>query len=108
MSIANDLGYYEITDKPGLRFENKIQALQSCNDISQIKWVFQDKQFASINWENEPKEDLYELYRQRAMSLRLKSSARRYSVQWGFYQCVFSPFFFFELGLRMHVFAHHE
>ena len=72
MSIANDLGYYEITDKPGLRFENKIQALQSCNDISQIKWVFQDKQFASINWENEPKEDLYELYRQRAMSLRLK------------------------------------
>lgn len=66
---CNDLGFYLVN---GLKYHNKIQALQACKNNEMPQWIFQDEKFSKHNWKIEPTEDIYELYKQRAMQIRLK------------------------------------
>ena len=61
------LGYYSVN---GVVFYNKIAALRACKNGYIPEWKFQDELFSSIDWLKEPEEDLYELYRQRAIQIR--------------------------------------
>jgi hypothetical protein len=61
-------GYYLAN---GIKTFSKFEAWQlSGNDISKIKFIFNDDVFGTYNWSKEPEEDIYELYRRRAHQLR--------------------------------------
>ena len=61
-------GYYLVN---GIKTFSKFEAWQlSGNDISKIEFIFNDDVFSAIDTTKEPEEDIYELYRQRAMQLR--------------------------------------
>jgi len=63
------LGWYEVK---GTAYSNKYHALEQCGPGEWPKWNFHDEAYSQEPWHVEPKEDLYELYRQRAMQIRLK------------------------------------
>ena len=63
------LGWYEVK---GTKYSNKYHALEQCGPGEWPKWNFHDEEYSKEPWHTEPAEDLYELYRQRAMQLRLK------------------------------------
>jgi len=63
------LGWYEVK---GTVYSNKYHALEQCGPGEWPKWNFHDEAYSQEPWHVEPKEDLYELYRQRAMQIRLK------------------------------------
>jgi hypothetical protein len=61
-------GYYLID---GIKTFSKLEAWQlSGQDLSKIKFIFNDDVFDTIDTTKEPEEDIYELYRQRAQQLR--------------------------------------
>jgi hypothetical protein len=61
-------GYYFVN---GIKTFSKFEAWQlSGNDISKIKFVFNDDEFKLYDWYTEPEEDIYELYKRRAYQLR--------------------------------------
>ena len=63
------LGYYEVN---GLRLRNKAMALQVAKPGQWPHWNFNDDVFGKYDWKVEPKENLYEIYKQRAEQLRAK------------------------------------
>jgi hypothetical protein len=63
------LGFYEVN---GNQYLNKYHALQQCKNNEWLHWNFHDEAFSQVNWAVEPEEDLYELYLQRAIQLRVK------------------------------------
>lgn len=63
------LGYYEVR---GNQYLNKYHALQQCKENEWPHWNFHDDAFSSVDWSVEPTEDLYDLYKQRAIHLRTK------------------------------------
>ena len=61
-------GYYLVN---GTKTFSKFEAWQlSGNDIDKIQFIFNDDVFGAIDTTKEPEEDIYELYRQRAVQLR--------------------------------------
>lgn len=60
-------GHYVVDGKT---YNNKFLALSNRNSSSDMKFYFNDDEFSKVNWSQEPAEDLYELYRQRAQQLR--------------------------------------
>ena len=61
-------GYYVVD---GIKTFSKFEAWQlSKHDLSKIKFIFNEDKFNNIDTTTEPPEDIYELYRQRAMQLR--------------------------------------
>lgn len=76
MFINNDipvsrekLGWYEVNNT---RYLNKYHALENCKPNQWPTWNFHNDAYSQESWTSEPKEDLYELYRQRAQQLRDK------------------------------------
>ena len=70
MLIDKKLGYY-LCD--GLEFESKIQAcLHSVKYNKPLDWIFNDLEFSSYDWTQEPIESLDEFYDKRARDLREK------------------------------------
>ena len=68
-NTPNDMGYYLVNN---IKYYNKVRALQACKDGQTPIWIFQDDKFSKFNWEIEPHENLYELYRRRALQIRSK------------------------------------
>jgi hypothetical protein len=63
-------GYYTID---GIKTFSKYEAYQlSGENFDNIKFVFNDDEFAKYDWSVEPQEDVYELFAQRARQLREK------------------------------------
>jgi len=62
------LGIYEYK---GLYYLNKFRALEAAGS-DYIRWDFNDAEFALHNFSHEPKQELYDLYAQRAWQLRTK------------------------------------
>jgi hypothetical protein len=65
-------GYYRVGDK---KFYNKAQAILACQQIGPEHWpdfIFNDAQFGSAQWQQEPQESIQEIYKQRAQQLRDK------------------------------------
>jgi hypothetical protein len=61
-------GYYLAN---GIKTFSKFEAWQlSGHNINKIKFIFNDDVFSTIDTTKEPKEDIYELYKQRATQLR--------------------------------------
>lgn len=61
-------GFYEYKD---LIYFSKIEALIAASkDRGDIRFVFNDHVFSNINWQNEPTENLEQLYHQRAKQIR--------------------------------------
>jgi hypothetical protein len=63
------LGWYEVN---GQVYLNKYHALENCPAGQWPRWNFHDEAYSCENWQQEPQEDLYELYRQRAVQIRLQ------------------------------------
>lgn len=59
-------GYYIVN---GIKTYSKFEAWQLSQDMSQIKFIFNDDVFTQ-KYQKEPEEDIYELYRRRAVQLR--------------------------------------
>ena len=65
-----DLGYYTVDGKI---FPSKVAALIEGTRLDiHPAWHFNNEVFGRIDWSQEPAEDIYELYRQRAQQLRDK------------------------------------
>ena len=63
-------GYYDVE---GFKTLSKLEAWQlSKGDFNKIKFIYNDYHFSKIDWSVEPKEDIYELFRQRAQQIREK------------------------------------
>jgi hypothetical protein len=62
-------GYYLLNGK---KYYSKLQAIVNAQDGHHPEFVFNDTEFSSANWLQEPSESLEELYRQRALQLRQK------------------------------------
>jgi hypothetical protein len=61
-------GYYLVD---GIKTFSKFEAWKlSKNDISKIQFIFNEDVFSAFDTTKEPEEDLYELFRQRAVQLR--------------------------------------
>lgn len=69
MFTRKHLGYYEVN---GNIYRNKTMALQACPDGQYPHWNFNEDVFDKFDWTVEPTEDLYEIYKQRAIQLREK------------------------------------
>jgi len=67
ISRRSHLGHYEVDNKI---YSSKILATQNCKKGEWPRWVFNHDVFSKFNWKQEPTEDLYELYKQRAWQLR--------------------------------------
>lgn len=67
--LREHLGYYIVDGK---RYRNKTMALLASRNGQYPQWIFNDDVFGSHDWTKEPMEDLYELYRQRAVQIRQK------------------------------------
>ena len=66
--IRPDLGYYTVGEQS---FTSKVAALiEGTKTNTHPQWHFNNDLFGRINWQDEPQEDIYELYRQRAQQLR--------------------------------------
>jgi hypothetical protein len=63
------MGWYEVN---GIRYLNKYHALENCLNDQWPDWNFNNKAYSLVPWEQEPTEDLYEIYKQRAVQLREK------------------------------------
>lgn len=63
------LGWYEVD---GQAYLNKYHALENCAEGYWPTWNFHNEAYGKETWSQEPQDDLYELYRQRAMQLRLQ------------------------------------
>ena len=63
------LGYYVVN---GVIYVNKYHALENCTNGEWPKWVFHDEIYRNVNWNNPPKESIYEVYKRRAIQLREK------------------------------------
>ena len=64
-------GYYLVDEK--IKTLSKFEAYQLAGkDWSKIKFIYNEDIFLNHDWTIEPKEDIYELYRQRAQQLREK------------------------------------
>jgi hypothetical protein len=63
------LGWYEVD---GQVYLNKYHALENCAEGQWPTWNFHNEAYSKETWSQEPQDDLYELYRQRAMQLRLQ------------------------------------
>jgi hypothetical protein len=61
------LGHYHVGDRV---FQNKVQALLACAENETPEWRFLEEDLTQVDWKQEPKQDLYKLYRQRAWQLR--------------------------------------
>lgn len=65
ISLTPDkFGYYQADDKTTY---SKLEALEWSKDV---KWVFNDSVFDSINWKKNPNEDLWFMYKERARQIR--------------------------------------
>ena len=62
-------GYYTVD---GVAYNNKYLALTKKNSTSDFRFNFNDEIFSNYDWSVEPSEDLYEIYKQRAIQLRMK------------------------------------
>jgi hypothetical protein len=70
MSTQDRLGYYLVGWK---KFTHKSLALlESRRTGYELKWVFNDNVFSSIDWSSPIQESIFELYRRRAVHLREK------------------------------------
>jgi hypothetical protein len=63
------LGYYQLDNKV---YYNKIEALVSATGDKFPTWHFNDSEFDSVNWTQEPDINIETLYRERARQLREK------------------------------------
>jgi hypothetical protein len=63
------LGSYLVSGK---QYTNKYHALENCSSGEWPHFNFHDNIYSQVNWLQEPQEDLYEIYRQRAQQLRDK------------------------------------
>jgi len=62
-------GWYEVNGK---KYLNKYHALEHCPESEWPQWNFNNEAYSLVNWSQEPTTDLYELYKVRAVQLRLK------------------------------------
>lgn len=63
-------GYYLVN---GIKTFSKFEAWQlSGHDTSKIEFIFNDDVYNTYDWSKEPEEDIYELYKRRAIQLRKK------------------------------------
>ena len=63
------LGWYEVN---GQVYLNKYHALENCAEGHWPTWNFHNEAYSKETWSQEPQDDLYQLYQQRAMQLRLQ------------------------------------
>ncbi len=61
------MGWYEVN---GIRYLNKYHALENCPIDQWPRWNFNDDVYKLIDWSTEPAQDLYDIYRDRALQLR--------------------------------------
>lgn len=61
------IGYYRVND---ICYQTKIEALLNCDTGTIPQWEFLEQDLKLVDWRIEPHENLYELYRQRAIQLR--------------------------------------
>jgi hypothetical protein len=62
--------YYDPTNVD-LTFDNRIDALKySINNNTEIRFCYKDDEFNEVNWKQEPKESLAQLYKERAQWIR--------------------------------------
>lgn len=69
MLTRKHLGHYEVN---GNIYRNKTMALSVCKDGHYPHWNFNEDVFDKVDWKTEPTDDLYEIYKQRALQLRAK------------------------------------
>jgi hypothetical protein len=70
-------GYYEVDNRTTY---SKMEAAEWAHlNKSKIRWNFNDEIFSKIDWSQEPKESLWELYKSRARQIR---AAYDYVVLW--------------------------
>jgi hypothetical protein len=70
-------GFYQVGDKTTY---SKLEAAEWAHlNKSNVQWNFNDHVFSKINWSEEPKESLWELYKARARQIR---AAYDYVVLW--------------------------
>lgn len=76
MWVNNDIplsrakqGWYEVN---GQRYLNKHHALEVCAESEWPQWNFNNTEYSQINWSCEPAEDIYDIYKSRALQLRQK------------------------------------
>ena len=68
MNYTDKLGVYRVGD---LRFYSKLEAIEYMQKTGiHLHWDFNEVVFSSYDWTIEPKENILELYRQRAQQLR--------------------------------------
>ena len=68
MTYQDKLGVYRVGD---LKFYSKLEAIEMHTKTGiHPHWDFNEAVFSSYDWTVEPKEDLLELYKQRAEQLR--------------------------------------
>lgn len=67
--MRTHLGFYEVAGKV---YRNKIQALENCRPGHWPKFNFNDDAFGKHDWSQEPKQNILELYKKRALQLRSK------------------------------------
>ena len=63
------LGFYEVNGK---YYRNKILALEKCSKGHWPKFNFNDDRFSKFDWKIEPKDNILEIYKKRAIQLREK------------------------------------
>jgi len=61
------MGWHEVN---GIRYLNKYHALENCPADHWPRWNFNNDVYRLIDWGKEPEEDLYDIYKQRALQLR--------------------------------------
>ena len=61
------VGYYVVN---GEEYSNKFHALTKCTGGEYPVWNFNSEVFDKCDWTKDPKQDLYELYKKRAIQLR--------------------------------------
>ena len=70
LNFSDDSGLYHVGDRA---FFSKLEAVQHSRNTGQaLSWTYKKDLFSKFNWAVEPQETLWELYSQRAISLREK------------------------------------
>jgi len=62
--------YYDVSNT-GITFDNRIDALKyNIQTKNEIRFSYKDNEFNKVNWKQEPKESLAQLYKERAQHIR--------------------------------------
>jgi len=63
------VGFYQVD---GVDYTSKYRALEACADWQWPNWNFNDKEYGALDWPVEPDDDLYQMYRDRAIQISLQ------------------------------------